>query len=93
MTSGIGARTALSIRCISTKKPQQSLPQTSAINAKQKNATEIANMQSNMILQMFQSRKQGSSQIFENKEMSYSREILRVRIAMRIIHEENSMNN
>ncbi len=58
LTGGIGARTALSIRCISTKKPQQSLPQTSAINAKQKNATEIANMQNNMNLQMLQSSKQ-----------------------------------
>jgi len=58
LTGGIGARTAPNIRCISTKRPQESLPQTSATNAKQRNAMEIANMRNNMNLQMLLSSKQ-----------------------------------
>jgi len=41
---GIGARTARSIHCTSTKRPLQSLPQTSANSVKQKNTIEIANV-------------------------------------------------
>jgi hypothetical protein len=42
-TGGIGARTALNIPCMFTKRPPSNPPQTSASNVKQKNATEIAN--------------------------------------------------
>jgi hypothetical protein len=53
MTGGIGARTARSTPCISTKRPSQNLSLTIASSVKQKKKIEIVNAQSKEILRWF----------------------------------------